>query len=94
MNPGPWKRTGGIVTDANDVIVAQCWANVTGNKPTWQECAENAQLIAAAPDLLEACQDSLDMLSGLSTDGEITMTPEGKDAITAQLRAVIGKATT
>ena len=54
MNPGPWKRTGGIVTDANNIIVAQCWAKVTGNKPTWQECAENAQLIAAAPDLLEA----------------------------------------
>jgi hypothetical protein len=55
---------------------------------------KSCALHKAAPELLQACQHSLNLLSGLSTDGEITMTPEGKDAITAQLRAVITKATT
>jgi len=39
--------------------------------------------------LLAGCQHALLLLEGLSTDGEITMTPEGKDRITAQLRAAI-----
>jgi len=52
----------------------------------------NCPLHKNAKELLDGCRHALDLLSGLSVDGEITMTPEGKDAITKQLREAISKA--
>jgi len=59
---------------------------------TFENAEANAKLIAATPELLAACNHALMLLSGLSTDGTITMTPEGKDTITAELRTAIAKA--
>ena len=96
--PGPWHETfnGGrrpyVIRSASGAIVGESyWDNAVMDEPT-VESAANARLIAAAPELLDVCKHALFLLSGLSTDGEITMTPEGKDRITAELRAAIAKA--
>lgn len=56
--PGPWLASGTIV-DAGDVHadgarVAKCWTSTFA--PPREESAANANLIAAAPDLLAACK--------------------------------------
>lgn len=105
---GPWRVLlyGGTRVDVIDSsrpeqpvycnTVAICYRDASDLgfrfTPPKEQAEANAQLIAAAPELLEACQHALLLLSGLSTDGEITMTPDGKDAITEQLRSAITKA--
>ena len=48
--PGPWRRLGDIVAQDGSDIAIVCLRH------DGDECAANASLIAAAPDLLEVCQ--------------------------------------
>ena len=72
----PWNESNGIPLDRN----------------MWIDCnsEENARLIAAAPDLLEALQ-------AMTEVAELTIgwfpTPEGADGPLIQARAAIAKAT-
>lgn len=54
--PGPWyvSETGDVVDSSNEDI-AQVWPPVEGDEDA------NARLIAAAPDMLEALQDLVNM---------------------------------
>lgn len=57
--PGPWHVSQDTNVDAGDVHtdgvrVAKCWTSTFAPPPL--EAAANARLIAAAPDLLEACK--------------------------------------
>ena len=67
--PGPWKATtayGCKIKAADGTVIA----TVPTRCPlTWEDPA-NAYLIAAAPDLLEACQMALDIL-GMHPDAQI-----------------------
>lgn len=47
---GPWRYEKGIVYDANNRVV------IVFQQPTPEQAEANARLIAAAPDLLTACQ--------------------------------------
>jgi hypothetical protein len=55
--PGPWRATkpGGAVFDAKERIVAQVVRRPTVVPSPHEERVANARLIAAAPDLLNAC---------------------------------------
>ena len=92
--PGPWIRDvhSGIDCDvraANGRKVALCWGlasnHATNYKPQYRaECAANARLIAAAPELLEALQELVeDVRYGDPVDV----------AILGKATAVIAKAT-
>lgn len=51
----------------------------------------NANLIAAAPDLLAACKAALEKITGTGQDGTLGHHPD--NPVPAQLRAAIAKAT-
>lgn len=64
--PGPWKAIEHKSVNLNDYIqiLAGSW-DIAHNKfsaRNWEEEQANARLIAAAPDLLEACQAALNDL--------------------------------
>ena len=88
--PGPWNIGWGLVWNAARGITSRVsgeawkWKNKDGFE---SESKANARLIAAAPDLLEACEDALASLDALAEEGIIE---EGKEAGT--LRAAIAKA--
>ena len=48
--PGPWRRLGDIVAQDGTDIAIVCLRH------DGDECAANASLISAAPDLLSVCQ--------------------------------------
>ena len=62
--PGPWRKMQGKYTDTY-VIVAGDYAN-EGQPDMWAEVVTpnemDASLIAAAPDLYEACEEALRVL--------------------------------
>lgn len=90
--PGPWKIVyGGMPNDegfgiasnnANSPrgIVAECWP-ATALREDRPRIAADAALIAAAPDLLAACESALDAIDGNYAE------------VGEQLRAAIAKAT-
>lgn len=64
--PGPWHVAGGVIRDGHDHDVAQIygmrhWEPGFGPLSVDEQNA-NANLIAAAPDLLEACRETLRVL--------------------------------
>lgn len=72
---GPWERNGYLVFSRTEqVVVAEVLAPVRQatispvrlsmehDTPTFRQCAVNANLIAAAPDLLVACSEALEAL--------------------------------
>lgn len=74
---GPWVvQFGGMPTDSgfsictqnrsagNIKVVAECWPCTIVSEDHRQELFANARLISAAPDMLKACQASLEVLSG------------------------------
>lgn len=68
---GPWRASGTygmIVTDNLSI----CQLEVNHNEPTFtfEEYKANAKLIAAAPDLLNACKSAIKILNkdGMHTD--------------------------
>ncbi len=97
--PKPWEqhkgedgKTYATVRDATGQCVADCGSR------TDEKAQANAQLIAAAPDLLEACEGLAELNIWLLTD-ECECPPEGhhcgvdrlKDSI-SELDAAINKA--
>ena len=89
--PGPWKRDERsrwlIVTDSGDQV-----AVVRGGDnydPQDQPADDRARLIAAAPELLEACEYVADWIDRMAEDEE----PDGHDGAHTTLRAAIAKAT-
>ena len=64
--PGPWKITHDYNIMKDNRGIANC-GGYTVNTSNWQEIDEenkaNANLIAAAPDLLEACEVAHSILS-------------------------------
>jgi hypothetical protein len=98
---GPWVvQFGGMPTDsgfsvctqnrsaANVKVVAECWPATIVNEQHRQELFANARLIAAAPDLLEACQ----MLMRQIVEGD-TVVFEESDSACDKIEAAIKKAT-
>jgi hypothetical protein len=75
-SPGPWRVSDkfnvwgrGTVSNwaglTKSVLVANsCVGGLAPDRPTKHECEANARLIAAAPELLEACQFALDLSLG------------------------------
>ena len=62
--PGPWVADGPVVEHFDAPMkpdIAFCAQGIIGNLPPNDslEAAANARLIAAAPDLLDACKDAL-----------------------------------
>jgi hypothetical protein len=99
--PGPWKTEGRDVQTADGLITV---AIAHGPVGEWQkvrtEHEANARLIAAAPDLLEACERFMNCgllaTSGKTTDGKepnisVYIHPE-LDAAIENARAAINKA--
>jgi hypothetical protein len=66
------------------------YGDESGNEISPMQEAD-ARLIAAAPDLLEACQGALAKLTGNGWDGTLGHHPD--NPIPAKLRAAITKAT-
>lgn len=102
--PGPWFAsfriwTGGSTTrdDGGCFQIldheTESAANVLCSRNPWPERAgemrANARLIAAAPELLAACNRALSMLGSLHPDGTDPYVIEGE----ASIRAAIAKAT-
>ncbi len=83
--PGPWEAKPGIapqwIVEAKDTFICQTidWyeRHQEGNDES------NAHLIAAAPDLLEACKHLVQMFSGRQDEStvEIKILTEGTAAI-------------
>lgn len=81
--PGPWKLNGSIVTTENGTPIASAqYYGIHGSK----ECDDNALLIAAAPELLEACQSLVNWCDKNKPAGEALF-------FVTQARAAIAKAT-
>ena len=95
---GPWRATIGEplyvdehayglgdcqVLDANDELVA----DINGTK----EAPARARLIAAAPELLEACKDGIKFLNSLA-DTEASWENENRDAFRRILTKAIAEA--
>jgi hypothetical protein len=86
--PGPWEHDSEYRDDSEDCEVwcgngIGCVCSVHSGLLPEGSCKANARLIAAAPDLLKACEDSLSYLHG---------EPLGKTALEFILNNAITKA--
>jgi hypothetical protein len=66
-----------------DAVVAEVYADLVASEPV---CQANARLIAAAPELYEACGDALELLN------EPVITPAALNAVGKRLEAALAKA--
>lgn len=89
--PGPWKVIGDAGHPSNARItstarrhIAKVYASDLGADPM---CEANADLIAAAPDLLAACRAAANLLEDARLMGPV-------DDVRVTLRAAIAKAVT
>jgi hypothetical protein len=76
--PGPWLREKRSATDAilageHVTVIAEVYGRSSGHNET---CIANARLIAAAPDLLEACRGARPYIYDMIKRGAL---PEGED---------------
>lgn len=72
--PGPWNEHEGFITgrfksdnEIHDICDPRC---APADADTICEMDANARLIAAAPELLEACQEFVEHIKSLGTDTE------------------------
>ena len=101
--PGPWKvsRRFDIYEDTQTPGVGGTFVGSTrGNWPLPEHinkrCEADARLIAAAPDLLEACRLVLDAIEQANLCGEVLWIKRGSpihESATDRLQAVIEQAT-
>lgn len=90
--PGPWKVWG---IDSEGPHVLSLDATIVARLDPWKgKCRDemngNAHLIAAAPDLLDACHNAVQIIEQLIPE------PSARgvaDVVLSQLRAAIAKAT-
>jgi hypothetical protein len=90
--PGPWRvgRNGAVVADV-PIPEMQGSDEVEyygGHLVAESITPSNAQLIAAAPDLLQACRDTMDYWESTG----FAECEEGCDCIVDQMRAALAKA--
>ena len=100
--PGPWRTHPGSAVSswnvrADDLTIAFCPTNTSWGDLTRRvdepHAKANARLIAAAPDLLDACE-------AIAAEASIAQSPEGDDILVIELtrseidmlRAAIAKA--
>jgi hypothetical protein len=88
--PGPWRdNRGGVEGPRGEPVCAGLFNNTNGT--TLEACHANMRLIAAAPDLLAACEAALTELQHLGQAlGEMTP-PETVD-VWNQIEAAVQKA--
>jgi len=106
--PGPWTISGQLINGAPEprpnpkvkpyphTVTAVCWnfdgdRGATGDLP-WPIAEANARLIAAAPELLEACRAAQNWLREYHTQNGSPM-DEGIFGLDDQLVAAIARAT-
>lgn len=82
--PGPWHITDDYITGPDDLVIVDFEFN--GNS-TWNEA--NARLVAAAPELLEACRMAFEQKNA-SAHGQ--RTPHNDIELFNALRSAIAKA--
>lgn len=88
--PGPWEEHLFTVRKGDTIIADVCAKQLSGERPP-KEYPANAVLIAAAPELLHACQSAISLLDARSLTRAKWTT---KDQTTYELlRAAINKAT-
>jgi hypothetical protein len=99
--PGPWEVTG---KSGDDVIIETqaempdpdhvYGRNTVVGSSEWTFCrAEDARLIAAAPDLLAACRAALSQIEGMRDLWTLAGEDGNGPRLVAQLRAAIARAT-
>ena len=90
--PGPWhvSRDQAVVFGPGGQLMADC--EIFG-PAMYEERYANACLIAAAPDLLAACQLLEGRLESLMKYGDYGFDDPARDAAIIQARAAIAKAT-
>ncbi len=89
--PGPWTHVNGDVVDATNTKIQICGISMpSGYVPADHVGFANARLIAAAPELYEACQAVLGHFAG-TVDDNVPL-PLGY-ALQQKLRRAIAKAT-
>ena len=71
--PGPWLFTGisGVLYIVSKYNPYAFIARVMFTPGLGRQCYKNSQLMEAAPDLLEACQEVKNLANGLLDYGEI-----------------------
>jgi hypothetical protein len=99
--PGPWivDEDGASIyakdthnPDTGDWLICEIEAGCNNSGlGNGEEDEANAHLVAAAPDLLEACKQALELLTGTGQDGTLGHHPD--NPVPALLRAAIQKAT-
>ena len=99
--PGPWKYAPHLCSDGYRVFVPHEADNdqhdAIADLETWQtpeETEANACLIAAAPDLLAACEKLADHMDFMPTDGILPDVLAKIQSDCEQARAAIQKAKT
>jgi len=97
--PGPWSATNDTVKGPSGNIVAECMGysvKATAPEQRAQGGREaNAHLIAAAPELLEACRNLSQYVAKGIADGAFKdcVLPKGAEKRLNQAQAAIAKAT-
>ena len=66
--PGPWEANGVLVVASNDSFRTLFECKPLTMTLSVEECEANAHLIAAAPELLEACKEALNYVQGHNND--------------------------
>jgi hypothetical protein len=81
--PGPWEANCFLVSQAGGRRVEICHTGIIGRNKPGEQAEADARLIAASPDLLEACKMYLDAMDRYGH-------PDKTDRL---MRAAIEKAT-